>query len=62
MYRQTGAEDVPRDNHVRLVSVHREAVHAQELRQQCVAMALHYILQTAKKTHTNEAPAHEGSP
>lgn len=49
MHGETGAEDVTRDDHVRLVSVHREAVHAQELRQQRVAMALHYILQIEEK-------------
>ena len=34
-------EDVARDDHVRLVAVHRQPVHAQELRQQRVAMTLH---------------------
>lgn len=58
---ETGAEHIARYDHVRLVSVHCEAVHAQELRQQCVAMALHYILQTEKNT-INETPAYQSSP
>lgn len=48
--RQPMAKNVASDNHIRLISVHREAIHAQKLREQRVAMALNYILQRGEYT------------
>lgn len=39
--RQAVREHIACNNHVCLVSIHGEPIHPQELRQQCVAMALH---------------------
>lgn len=46
--RQAVRKHIARNNHVGLVSVHGEPVHPQELRQQCVAMALHDKLSTER--------------
>ena len=48
VYREPVAEYVPGDHHVSLHAVHRQPVHTQELRQQCVAMTLHYELRDAR--------------
>lgn len=45
VYSEPMAEHVPGDDHVGFHSVHGQAVHAQELRQKGVAMALHYELE-----------------
>lgn len=41
MYSEPMAEHVPGDHHVGLHAIHGQAVHAQELRQEGVAVALH---------------------
>lgn len=41
------AENIASDDHVGLISIHCEAIHAQKLREQRVSMALDYILQWA---------------
>lgn len=38
------AEHVAHHKHVAVLTVHADAVHPQELGQQCVAMALHNVL------------------
>lgn len=45
--RQPVAENIASDDHVGLISIHCEAIHAQKLREQRVSMALDYILQWA---------------
>lgn len=42
-------EDIACDDHVGLISIHGEPVNPQELRQQCVAMALHDELRKEKR-------------
>lgn len=38
------AEHVPHDDQVRVLTLHRNTVHAQKLREKCTAMTLHYML------------------
>lgn len=45
--RQPVTEYIASDDHVSLISIHCEAIHAQKLREQRVSMALDYILQWA---------------
>lgn len=45
MYSEAVAEHVPGDHHVGLHAIHGQAVHAQELWQERVAMTLHYELE-----------------
>ena len=40
------AEDILHDDQIRFVVVHSAAVHAEEVGQQRLAVALHYVLQT----------------
>ena len=41
---ESGTEDILHDDHVRLVVVHRDAVHAQEVRQQRLTVTLNHVL------------------
>lgn len=45
VYHQSVAEHVPHDDQVRLLALHANPVHAQELRQQGATVTLHYVLQ-----------------
>ena len=44
MYSEPMTEYIPGDHHVGLHAIHSQAVHAQELRQEGIAMTLHYEL------------------
>lgn len=52
------AENVARDNHIGLISVDGDAVHAQELRQQGGTVTFHNIL-GGKHTHTQLMKTHD---
>ena len=46
-------EDILHDDQIRFVVVHSDAVHAEEVGQQRLAVALHYVLQTTTTTYLN---------
>lgn len=44
------AEHVPHDDEVGVLALHAHAVHAEELREECAAVTLHYVLQESTET------------
>lgn len=51
VYDEPVAKHVPHDNEIGVLALHADAVHPEELREQCAAMTLHYVLQTSRKNH-----------
>lgn len=47
------AEHVPHDDQVRVLTLHRNTVHAQKLREKCTAMTLHYMLRDTTQNIMN---------
>lgn len=47
------AEHVPHDDQVRVLTLHRNTVHAQKLRKKCTAMTLHYMLRDTTQNIMN---------
>lgn len=50
MHDEPVAEHVPHDDKVGVLALHAHPVHAEELREERAAMALHYVLQESRDT------------